>query len=115
MGLGFLSTLLQVLFVDAYSRLLILCSMTNKPACFLSLFQSVPAEVLEPGFHATRCSVTVVLECEYGSPALDLLQLLDVLLDIWVPSTGCILQDGSDRGGVGSCSDLFVGIINTDF
>ena len=60
-------------------------------------------------------SVTVVLECESGNPTLDLFKLLDVLLDIWVPSTGCILQDGSDRGGVGSCFDLFVGIINTNF
>ena len=56
-------------------------------------------------------SDTVVLECEPGSPAMDLVQLLGVLLDIWVPSTGCMLQDGSDRGGGGSCSDLFVGMM----
>lgn len=39
---------------------------------------------------------------------LNLFKLMDVLLEIWVPGTGFILQDGSDHGGVGSYSDFDV-------
>ena len=42
---------------------------------------------------------------------LNLFKLLDVCLELWVPGTGCILEDGSDRGGEGcpgSASDVAV-------
>ena len=51
-------------------------------------------------------AVTVVIEREPGSPTLNLFKVLDVLLEIWVPGTGCIFQDGSNYSDIGSCSDF---------
>ena len=36
--------------------------------------------------------------------------LLDVILEMWVPGTGCIQQGWSDCGGVGSCSNFGVAV-----
>ena len=104
-GLGFLGRFVAgvVACCCLYTiPLLILCSMASLFTFLLSFSLSLH------GFYATGCSVKVLLECESSSPTSDLFRLVDVLLELWVPGTGCILQGGFKHGGVDSCSDFKV-------
>lgn len=87
----------------------------DKPACFstpsLSQNPSLGFVLVVAWPPCYRCSATLVLECESGSPMLNLSKLLDACLELWVPGTGYILQNGSDHGGEGcpgSASDVAV-------
>ena len=98
--------------VNAYKPIVDLVQH-DKPACFSS--DSMAGLSPHTGvFPSQSCSMAAmqpgVLECQPGIPSLDRFKLLDVFLEVWVPDTGCTLQDGSDHGGVGSSSESDVAV-----
>ena len=58
--------------------IIIIVDLVQLDTCLLSLdlFKCFPAKIAQPGF---PCTITVVSECELGSPMLDLVKLLDIL------------------------------------